>query len=125
MGKQNEENETTILLDTIVSSMQEKKGKKIISLDLDNIPDTVTQYFVICHGNSSTQVEAIYKEIIDNTEKKHRIKPFHTEGYNNSEWILIDYFDIVVHVFRDDIRDFYKLEDLWADAIRKEYRSDE
>jgi len=70
-------------------------------------------------------VDAIYKNVIELVLKNCDLKPFHLEGYENSEWILIDYFDVVVHIFREDIREFYKLEELWADAVLKEYESDD
>jgi len=119
-------NEDTIfVLEQIVSAMQEKKAKNIVSLDLNKIDDSVTKYFVICDATSTTQVDAIYDNVIEEVQKNCDIKPFHREGYNNSEWILIDYFDIVVHIFREDIRRYYKLEDLWADAALKNYKSDD
>jgi len=116
---------TDFVLEQIISAMQEKKAKNIISMDLNKIADSVTRYFVICDATSTTQVDAIYDNVIGEVQKKSGIKPFHREGYENSEWILIDYFDIVVHIFREDIRGFYKLEDLWADAVMKNYKSDE
>jgi ribosome-associated protein len=116
---------TKDLLMQIVSAMQEKKGKGITSLNLSKIQDSITNYFVICHATSTTQVDAIYDNVVEEVQKNCGIKPLHREGYENSEWILIDYFDIVVHIFREDIRSFYKLEDLWADAVIEEYSSDE
>ena len=112
------------LLDQIVFAMQDKKARNIISLDLNNIPDAIANYFVICHAPSSTQVDAIYNNVIDMVQKNCDTKPFHREGNANSEWILIDYFDIVVHIFKEDIRTFYKLEQLWADAKLKGYDSE-
>ncbi len=123
MGNKSVNDDTNAVLNNIIAAMQEKKAKQIVSLDLDNISDSVTHYFVICHGTSTTQVDAIYNSVIDEVAKNYGAKPFHKEGYENSEWILIDYFDIVVHIFREDIRGFYKLEELWADAGRKEYDS--
>ncbi|MFK5855752.1 MAG: ribosome silencing factor [Bacteroidota bacterium] len=108
----------------VVMAMQDKKAKNIVSLDLKKITASVSQYFVICQAPSTTQVDAIYNNIVDEVLKNCDLKPFHREGYGNSEWILIDYFDVVVHVFQDDIRAYYKLEDLWADAILKKYKSD-
>ena len=124
MGSKKINDNTDYVLKNVISAIQEKKGKNIISLDINNIPDSVTHYFVICHAPSTTQVDAIYDAILDEVQKKCGIKPFHREGYENSEWILIDYFDIVVHIFRDNIREFYKLEELWADAVIQEYDSD-
>ncbi|HJN05320.1 MAG TPA: ribosome silencing factor, partial [Bacteroidales bacterium] len=82
-------------------------------------------YFVLCDAQSSTQVDAIYDNVLEIVQKNCYIKPSHREGYENSEWILIDYFDVVVHVFREDIRNFYKLEELWGDAVLKRYESDD
>ena len=113
------------ILKQVVEAMQEKKAKNIISLDLRKITDSISQYFVVCHAPSTTQVDAIYDNVLELVQKNCDIKPFHREGYENSEWILIDYFDVVVHIFREDIRNFYKLEDLWADAILKKYKSDD
>lgn len=113
------------VLKQVVAAMQDKKAKNIISLDLQKIDDSVAKYFVLCHAPSSTQVNAIYDNVLEFVQKNCATKPFHREGYENSEWILIDYFDIVVHVFREDIRNFYKLEELWGDAVLKKYESDE
>ena len=113
------------ILKQVVEAMQDKKAKNIISLDLRKITDSISQYFVVCHAPSTTQVDAIYDNVLELVQKNCDIKPFHREGYENSEWILIDYFDVVVHIFREDIRNFYKLEDLWADAVLKEYKSDD
>lgn len=114
--------DTLHLLTCVVNAMQEKKGENIISLDLNNIQDSVSGYFIICHGASTTQVNAIYDNILKQVFKNCDTLPFHKEGHENSEWILIDYFDIVVHIFRKDIREFYKLEDLWADAVTTNYK---
>ena len=113
------------ILKQVVTAMQDKKAKSIVSLDLRKIIDSVSQYFVICQAPSVTQVDAIYDNVLEQVHENCELKPFHREGYENSEWILIDYFDVVVHIFRDDIRSFYKLEELWADAVLKEYKSDD
>jgi ribosome-associated protein len=123
MGRKKIVDETETVLSNIITAMQDKKAKNIISLDLNDIPESVTKYFVICHGTSRTQVDAIYDNVIEEVKKNFNISPFHKEGYENSEWILIDYFDIVVHIFSSDKRNFYKLEELWADAKLKEYES--
>jgi ribosome-associated protein len=107
---------STELLSVIVKTMQETKGSDIISMNLNEIQNSVTDYFVICHANSKTQVNAIADHIIDNVQAESGTKPYHFEGFENSEWILIDYVDIVVHVFLNTTRDFYQLEDLWADC---------
>lgn len=117
--------EAGFVLKQVVAAMQEKKAKNIVSLRLNKIPNAVAEYFVICHAPSKTQVGAIYDSVVENVKKNCGINPYHREGYENSEWILIDYSDVVVHIFQQDIRSFYQLEDLWADAKLKEYESDE
>lgn len=123
MAKKIVKGDTEILLDEIIDAMQDKKAKDIVSIDLSKIENSITQYFVICNGTSTTQVDSIYDNVIEKVNENKKIKPFHKEGYENSEWILIDYFDIVVHIFIDDIRKFYKLEDLWADGVFKKYEN--
>jgi len=125
MRKETLKDNTDFVLSQIVKGMQDKKAKKIVSLDLSEIPNTVTHYFVICHAQSKQQVSAIYDSVIEEVQKNCGVKPFHREGFENSEWILIDYFDIVAHIFLEDIRTFYHLEDLWADTTLKEYVSDD
>ena len=123
MVKRTIKNDTEVLLEQVIASMQDKKAKDIVSIDLTKIENSITNYFVICNGTSTTQVDSIYDNIIDNVNENLNIKPFHKEGYENSEWILIDYFDIVVHIFIGDTRKFYKLEELWADGVLKEYEN--
>ncbi len=123
MAKKTIKNDTEVLLEQIIASMQEKRAKNIVSIDLSKIENAITKYFVICNGTSTTQVDSIYDNIVDEVNEILSIKPFHKEGIENSEWILIDYFDIVVHIFIGDLRKFYKLEELWADGILKEYEN--
>ena len=125
MPKKTVKDDAKNIVKQVVIAMQDKKAKNIISLDLSKIEDSVSKYFVICQAPSVTQVDAIYNNVVDEVRENCGLKPFHREGYRNSEWILIDYFDVVVHVFRDDIRAYYKLEDLWADAVLKKYKSDD
>ena len=117
--------DTDFVLSQIINAVQDKKAKKIVSLDLSGIPNSVCKYFVICHAQSKQQVSAIFDNVEEEVQKNCGIKPFHCEGFENSEWILVDYFDIVVHIFLEDIRAFYHIEDLWADAVIKEYASDD
>ena len=105
-----------ILAETIVKGMQELKGIEIKVLDLSNISGAVCQYFGICHGESDTQVMAIARAIEKETLKQIKEKPWHTEGEGNAQWILMDYVDVVAHVFYKEAREFYNLEGLWADA---------
>ncbi len=111
-----QKNETLELLDVIVNSVQEKKAKDIVSLNLKKIKNAICDYFVVCYGTSSTQVEAIADSVLELVKKEAGFSPVNKEGFQNAEWILIDYFDIVVHIFQEDTRKFYQLEKLWADA---------
>lgn len=117
MAKKKKNQEETKLLDAIIHGIEEKKGTDIVILDLDNIPNSICSHFVICSGTSSTQVEAVADSVMEEVQKALKIKPWHTEGYENKQWILIDYIDAVVHVFQPDVREFYAIEDLWADAV--------
>ncbi|MFA8299333.1 MAG: ribosome silencing factor [Hyphomicrobiales bacterium] len=104
------------LLNTIVEGLEDKKGYKITVMDLRDLDNAVTDFFVICHGTSSTQTSALADSVIDEVKKEQNISVWHKEGNQNAEWILLDYSNIVVHIFLEDIRTFYKLEDLWGDA---------
>jgi len=108
--------ESEELTSLIIQGMEDTKAKNIIILDLQDIEHAITNYFVICHGSSKPQLEAIANSIIEKTVKNLKAKPWHKEGFENAEWILLDYVDVVVHIFRDDRREFYQLEKLWADA---------
>jgi ribosome-associated protein len=115
----NEENYSAKqLADAIVEGIQEKKGTNIAILDLSKLDNTIRQYFVICEGESTTQVDAIADGIEDYVRKQLGDKPNHVEGRENALWILLDYFDVVVHVFHKEQRGYYNLEGLWADAGR-------
>ena len=107
---------TTILLKNLVNVIQDSKGKDIVSLDLRKIESAICKYFIICTGTSSTHVKSIENKIKKTISQKLGEKPWHTEGSNISEWILMDYYDIIVHVFQEKTRQFYKLEDFWGDA---------
>ncbi len=110
--------QTKVLVDTIVDGIQDVKGKDVVILDLTELPNSVTNYFIICTGDSNTQVEGIQNAVVRKTREELKEKPWHKEGLNNSEWILLDYVNVVVHIFYRDVRSFYNLEDLWADAKR-------
>ncbi len=101
---------------TIINCIQEKKGQNIVHIDLSKTDNSVCEFFIITQADSSTQVRAIAKHIEESTKARHGIKALHAEGYDNAQWILLDYNSIVVHVFLDHIREYYKLEELWADA---------
>jgi len=106
------------LVEAVVEGIQEKKGKNITVLDMREIDGSICQFFVLCDGDSNTQVSAIGDSVEDYVRKKINDKPYHTEGKQNAEWVLVDYVDVVVHVFQRPIRSFYNLEGLWADAKR-------
>ena len=101
----------------IVKGIQEKKGTNIVILNLKDIGNAIADYFIICTGSSDTQIDAISdsieKEVLEAAEEK----PWHREGFQNKEWILLDYVNVVVHVFKSDVRSFYGLEELWGDAV--------
>ena len=103
------------LVDAIVSSMDDKKGFEITYIDFSDAPNTIARYFVICHGSSNTHVNSLADGVIDGVRESVGSKPWNKEGYENAEWILLDYADVVVHIFQENSRQFYNLEDLWAD----------
>ena len=109
---------TEQLVDGIVEGIQEKKGTNIAILDMRKIDGSICQFFVLCDGDSNTQVGAIGDSIEKYVKEKLNDKPFHVEGKQNAEWVLLDYVDVIVHVFQKPIRSFYNLEELWADAKR-------
>jgi ribosome-associated protein len=108
--------QTTSLLDAIVEGMQDRKAKNITILDISKLENRVTDYFVICDADSKTHVKSIADSVEDMVIKLTHEKPYHTEGQQNSEWILIDYINIVAHVFLRETREFYNIEGLWGDA---------
>jgi len=107
---------SNVLLETIIEGIQDVKGKDITILNLKNIETAICKYFVICSGTSNTHVSSVSDSIRKTVSKEIQEKPWHTEGQNTSEWILMDYSNIVVHVFQEQTREFYNLEDLWGDA---------
>jgi ribosome-associated protein len=109
-------NEAKRLIVQITEGIQDKKGKKIVVADLTEIGDTVCNYFVICQGNTPTQVTAIVESIKESTRTHAGIKPYAIDGLRNAEWVAMDYADVWVHVFLPHTREFYNLENLWADA---------
>jgi len=116
-------NQSTYISELAIHGIQEKKGNDIVRLDLRNIFSSVSDYFVICHADSSTQVKAIANSIEDEIFKATQAEPWRKEGIEHGEWILLDYVDVVIHVFRTDKREFYGVEDLWGDADIKYYKS--
>jgi len=100
----------------IVEGMKEKKASNIVVMNMTKIKNSIADFFVICSGTSDTQVDAITDSIEHEVYKKSTQDPWHREGKENREWILLDYVDVVAHVFKKDRREFYALEDLWGDA---------
>jgi ribosome-associated protein len=106
---------TEVLKDLVIDAILEKKGQEVVSLDLREIHDTVADYFIIAHGDSSTQVNAIFQSVLETTKGAGHF-PYHSEGMKNGEWVIVDFVDVVVHIFYRERRDFYQLEELWSDA---------
>ena len=107
---------TRLLLDTIIQGIFEKKGKEVINIDLTKLNYSICDNFVICHGDSRIQVNAIADSVEDKVRNELKIKAGHVEGKENAQWVLIDFYNIVVHIFQEEFRDYYKLEELWGDA---------
>jgi ribosome-associated protein len=116
-------NNSDILNQVVIEGMKNLKANDIVSLNLNKIETSVCDYFIICHGTSNTHVNAITDSIIEETIKTLTDKPFSKEGTENGEWVLLDYGNVVVHIFQKEIRDFYNLENLWGDAIIKKIKS--
>ncbi len=104
------------LKETIIEGIFEKKGRDVVSIDLGMIDTAICDEFVISHADSGTQVKAIADSVKEKVRKTHQAYVWHSEGYDNAQWVLLDYANIVVHIFQTEFRDFYKLEDLWGDA---------
>ena len=105
------------LSEIVVQGMLEKKAHNVVVMDLKGVKNSVADYFVICSGNSDTQVDAISSSVDEEVSKNASQNPWHKEGFQNKEWVLLDYVDVVAHVFLKDKRDFYNLEGLWGDAV--------
>lgn len=108
------------LLNLIVEGIQERKGKNITHVDLTGLECVSTEHFIICQGTSTMQVSAIADSVREYVQEKSGVKPFNYDGYRNSQWIVIDYGTIYVHVFLPEYREYYNLEQLWNDAEIKE-----
>ena len=116
-------NPVEALNDLIIDSIQDIKGKNIIKLDLRELEDAPTEFFIICEGDSNTQVNAIAANIQKRLKQEADSRASHVEGEQNAMWVLMDYFHVVVHVFYKETRKYYELEDLWSDAIVTEYET--
>ena len=106
----------TSLIDEIIFGTEEVKGVEVNVMDLSKISNTVFKFFILCTGTSNTHVSAIANSVRKNVSKKLKEKPYSMEGIENQEWVLIDYVDVVVHIFQSEIREFYDIENLWGDA---------
>jgi len=116
MAKKKKTYSTEQILELIIEGIRQKKGEEIVTINFKGLENTIADYFVICHGTSTTQVDSIADNIPEFVREKTGVKPWHSEGQRNSEWVLLDYVDIVVHVFLETSRRFYRIENLWADA---------
>ena len=105
-----------ILANIIIEGMREIKAKEIVSLDLRNIETSVCDFFIVCHGTSNTHASAIADSVIEETLKSIKEKPWNKEGLTNGDWILLDYGNVVAHIFQKETRDYYNIEKLWGDA---------
>lgn len=107
---------STQLMNTISGVMTAKLAQQVVVLDLQQLGQNVCDYFIICHGTSKVQVQALAENVTREVKKAHHFRPQNTEGMANAEWVLLDYGDVVAHIFLEETRDFFKLEQLWADA---------
>ena len=105
-----------VLLRSVVKGIYNKNGQDVLKIDLRRLENRITDYFVICHGTSVTQVDSICSSVEDSARKEAGEKPMHIEGLDNCFWVLLDYGNVVVHIFLEKYRNFYSLESLWADA---------
>ena len=109
------------MIETIVTAIQDKKGKDIVSLDLTGFDGAICSHFIVCNADSTAQVAGIAAGVEEAMLEKLGEKVWRIEGQQNAFWIAMDYLDVVVHIFQSELREFYKLEDLWADAPMKRY----
>ena len=125
MKKQTKPTSSDQLVTSVIRGMQDMKAEKICLIDLRGIENAVSDYFVICSGNSDIHLQGIYKNVEKEVEESHNEEPWMVEGRTNREWILLDYASVVAHIFKNEKRDFYGLEDLWGDAKIIEISSEE
>jgi ribosome-associated protein len=114
-------NRNSKIYKTIIKAIQDKKGEHIVSLDLRKIPEAVADFFIICEANNQPQVRAIADFIEDEVKRKCGENPYHHEGKQGLQWVLIDYVNVVVHILMPETRKFYKLEEMWSDGILEEH----
>ncbi len=111
------------LFKTIINAIRNKKGENIVSLDLRKVQEAVADFFIVCEASSNVQVKAIADAIEEEVKQKCEELPYRHEGYQALQWVLIDYVNIVVHIFQQENRKFYKLEEMWSDADQMEHES--
>ncbi len=116
------QDETELLLGSVVKGLFEKKGKDVLKIDLRKLENRITDYFIICHGSSVNQIDSLCDSVEDTVRKETGEKPSHIEGLDNCFWVLLDYGNVVVHIFLEEYRQFYSLESLWADAPMESMR---
>jgi ribosome-associated protein len=109
------------ILKVIINAIQDKKGESIVSLDMRKIPEAVADFFIICEAGANVQVKAIADSIQEQVKTECGELPYRTEGYQALQWVLVDYINVVVHVFQKETRKFYRLEDMWSDGVMLEY----
>lgn len=114
-------NRNSKIFKTIIRAIQEKKGEDVVSLDLRKIPEAVADFFIICTAGNQPQIRAITDAVEDRVKKECGENPYHFEGKQNLQWVLIDYVNIVVHIMMPEQRKFYKLEEMWSDAPLEEH----
>jgi ribosome-associated protein len=105
-----------VLVKSIIKGVFEKKGLNVLKIDLRKLENRIADFFIICHGSSVTQVDSICDSVEDTVRKEAGEKPLHVEGLDNCFWVLLDYGNVVVHIFQEEYRSFYSLESLWADG---------
>ena len=115
-------NKNSKIYKTVIRAIQDKKGENIVSLDLRKIPEAVADFFIICAANNQPQIRAIADSVEEAVKKHCHEVPYHTEGRQHLQWVLIDYINIVVHVMTPETRKFYKLEEMWSDAPLDEHK---
>lgn len=116
MDKKKSRENSDELSKMVVKGMQEKKANEVTLLNLKKVPNSIADYFVICTGTSDTHLDAIADSVEKEVKENQHQNPWHREGNQNKEWILLDYVDVVVHIFKKETRQFYNLENLWGDA---------
>lgn len=110
------EEETRKVVSIAKELLADKKAKNIAIIDLTKLDHAVCDFFIVTHGTSDRHAQGLAENLVQDLKQKHGVIPWHVEGLNNKDWILVDYADFVVHVFREEMREFYNIEELWADA---------